>query len=257
MLVWVCVLRVPSDWGLSGWLSPPLQGCRCSPSTRGAGQYTPQHMGAGRSTAWEHIFIEFLPTAMKILLASWRKRTIYMFYYLFTFIFQSFSRFGSCSYPDNTEVILAELASQLINRQLFFLSLVPWQAKNRNAGQNQNRHDTVVHFNRRALKSSHITRRTIVHTLNKLDPILQQTPDWLITEDLSWIKERRGSSTEGNRGLGCLSPSHTHALTGVHGQSGASHLSQGGLALEEVCVLAALGRGELGVEEGTAIGYGL
>lgn len=162
MLVWVCVLRVPSDWGLSGWLSPPLQGCRCSPSTRGAGQYTPQHMGAGRSTAWEHIFIEFLPTAMKILLASWRKRTIYMFYYLFTFIFQSFSRFGSCSYPDNTEVILAELASQLINRQLFFLSLVPWQAKNRNAGQNQNRHDTVVHFNRRALKSSHITDEEVL-----------------------------------------------------------------------------------------------
>lgn len=37
----------------------------------------------------------------------------------------------------------------------------------------------------------------------------------------------------------------------------APHLPQGGLALEEVGVLAALGRGELGVEEGAAIGDGL
>lgn len=36
-----------------------------------------------------------------------------------------------------------------------------------------------------------------------------------------------------------------------------SHLSQSGLALEEIGVLAALGRGELGVEECAAIGYGL
>lgn len=36
-----------------------------------------------------------------------------------------------------------------------------------------------------------------------------------------------------------------------------SHLSQGGFALEEVCVLAALRRVELGVEEGTAVGNGL
>lgn len=37
----------------------------------------------------------------------------------------------------------------------------------------------------------------------------------------------------------------------------APHLPQGGLALEEVRVLAALGRIELGVEEGAAVGDGL
>lgn len=37
----------------------------------------------------------------------------------------------------------------------------------------------------------------------------------------------------------------------------APHLSQRGLALEEVRVLAALGRRELGVEEGAAVGDGL
>lgn len=37
----------------------------------------------------------------------------------------------------------------------------------------------------------------------------------------------------------------------------APHLSQGGLALEEVRVLAALRRVELGVEEGAAVGDGL
>lgn len=37
----------------------------------------------------------------------------------------------------------------------------------------------------------------------------------------------------------------------------APHLSQRGLALEEIRVLAALGRRELGVEEGAAVGDGL
>lgn len=48
-----------------------------------------------------------------------------------------------------------------------------------------------------------------------------------------------------------------HVSQRARGGNPAPHLSQRGLALEEVRVLAALGRRELGVEEGAAVGDGL
>lgn len=72
-----------------------------------------------------------------------------------------------------------------------------------------------------------------------------------------WEVSCRRQSVNKRRGRGKTFLCYASSCRGQTAQWASSHLSQGGFALEEVRVLAALRRVEFGVEEGTAIGNGL